>query len=225
MKPTVRLPPTLEVLVVDDHPLVRQGLRAMIGTAVDDLAFVEAGSASEAMERLAEGDPDVAIVDLGLPDSSGFELVRQIREVDAVLPVLVLSMYPEDIYAERALRAGASGYVMKEEGGRVVLEALEKVLHDELWLSGQVALRIAGSATGAAPSEGSAIGDLTDRELEIWCLLGEGRTTREIAGRLGISPKTVETHCYNIRSKTDIANATELVHEATRWLHGERSTP
>lgn len=181
-----------------------------------DLEFIEAASGAEARQRLESSSADLLIADIMLPDINGLELIRDLRADGLVTsPILMLSMLGEAAYAERALRAGASGYVMKEEVGDVLLQAVRRVLDGEVHLSPQVARGIAARLNGADKPDSSITDLLTDREFEMWRLLGSGLSTRKMASRLNLSPKTVESHCYNIRQKTGISDMTELVHAAT----------
>lgn len=215
------LPVKLSILIVDDHPLIRQGIRSLMQTAVKELEFLEAATGAEARQQLQCHSPDLLIVDMALPDIHGLDLIQELKKDNLLpTPILALSMYGEAAYAERALRAGASGYVMKEEVGGVLLKAVERVLEGDVHLSPHVARQIAARLSGLDQHEGSVADLLTDREFEIWRRLGSGLSTRKIASLLDVSPKTVETHCYNIRQKTGISDMTELVHAATRWVHG-----
>ncbi len=206
------------VLVVDDHPIVRQGLVQMIAREQDMMVCGEAESAFEALKAVGASSPDVAIVDLSLKGASGLELLKDIKVRYPKLPVLVLSMYDESMYAERALRAGARGYMMKEEASEKVLTAVRAVLAGQIYLSEMMASRLLNMAVagrndgGASPTE-----RLSDRELEVFRLVGQGYGTSEIARQLHLSPKTVETYRAHIKEKLNLTTSTELLQYAIKW--------
>jgi DNA-binding NarL/FixJ family response regulator len=207
------------ILIVDDHPIVRQGLVQMIGHEPDMIVCGEAESAHEALKVIATGAPDVAVVDLSLKGVSGLELLKDIKVRYPKLPVLVLSMFDESIYAERALRAGARGYMMKEEASEKVLTAVRNILAGQIYLSDTMASRLLNMAVlgrggdgGASPSE-----RLSDRELEVFRLIGQGYGNTDIARQLHLSPKTVETYRAHIKDKLNLASSTELLQHAIKW--------
>jgi len=209
----------LRVLLVDDHPIVRQGLGALIAQQDDMVVCGEADSGPDALALVPRARPDVAVVDLTLKESTGLDLIKdlQIRHPDVA--VLVYSMRDESFYAERVLRAGARGYVTKEEGGRTVIEGIRKVLQGQIFLSEQMASKMIGLFVRGPREPGQpSIDKLTDRELEIFELIGQGVPTREIARQLHISPKTVESHREHIKEKLEIDNATDLLKHAIEWL-------
>jgi DNA-binding NarL/FixJ family response regulator len=205
------------ILIVEDHPIMRSGLVQLISTEKDVLVvgqFEDAGSAFGSIEKIK---PDVAIIDLSLKASSGLELVKSIKAAYPKLIMLVLSMYDEAIYAERVLRAGASGYVMKQEATEKVLVALRKVVAGGIYLSERMSSKFMHQLVGGARVNnggGSLIERLSDRELEVFGLIGEGRGTRQIADQLHLSVKTVESHRAHIKEKLNLRSATELVHRA-----------
>lgn len=205
------------ILIVEDHPIMRSGLVQLITTEKDLVVvgqFEEAGSAFGSIEKL---QPDVAIIDLSLKASSGLELVKSIKAAYPKLIMLVLSMYDETIYAERVLRAGAAGYVMKQEATDRVLVALRKVLAGGIYLSERMSSKFMHQLVGGGiknANGGSLIERLSDRELEVFGLIGEGRGTRQIAEQLHLSVKTVESHRAHIKEKLNLRSATELVHRA-----------
>ncbi len=210
--------PIRRILIVDDHPVVRQGIRHLLEQEPDLRIGAEAESAGEALQALKKQRPDMAIVDISLKGTDGIELTKWIRAQDPDLPVLVLSMHDENLYAERALRAGAHGYLMKAEVGDKIVSAVRKVLGGEIYLSDRVGQTIINEVTGrGAPLDDSPIRQLSDRELEVFRLIGEGLSTREIAGRLHLSVKTIETYRAHIKEKLGIANATQLVRVAAQW--------
>jgi len=207
-----------KVFLVDDHPLVREWLTNLINQQSDLAVCGEADSGPEAMQAIVALKPDVAIVDIALKDSSGIELIKDLKQACPTVAVLVLSMHEEAHYAERALRAGARGYIMKRETTRKVIAAIHKVLAGDLSISEGIAARMAAKfVTGKALMTGSPVEQLSDRELEVFELLGQGRGTRQIAEVLRVSVKTVQAYCARIKEKLNLASATELVREAVRW--------
>jgi|ERR1700677_695930 DNA-binding NarL/FixJ family response regulator len=204
-----------KIMLVEDHPVMRQGLAQMIAQEPDLVVcgqFDDAGDAFEAIEKLA---PDLAIVDLTLKTTSGLELVKNIKAAHPKLRVLVLSMYDETLYAERSLRAGAAGYIMKQEAIEKVLAAVRQVLSGGIFLSEKMSSRLMHQLVGGkAPGPGSLMERLSDRELEVFGLIGEGRGTRQIAEQLHLSVKTIESHRAHIKEKLNLKTATELVHRA-----------
>jgi DNA-binding NarL/FixJ family response regulator len=208
----------LQVVLVDDHPIVRKGLAQMIARELDMEVCGEAENAAEALKAIAVCKPDIAVVDLSLKGTSGLELLKDIKVRFPKLPVLVLSMYDESMYAERALRAGAKGYLMKEEATEKVLAAIRGILAGQIYLSEAMASRllhlaVGGRATGAiSPTE-----RLSDRELEVFQLIGQGYGNTDIAQQLHLSPKTVETYRAHIKEKLGLSGATELLQHAIQW--------
>lgn len=210
--------PRTRVLLVDDHPVVRAGIRSVVTQEPDLEVCGEAESASDALRVIQESKPDVAIVDLSLKESSGLDLIKDIRLRHPSLLVLVLSMRDESFYAERVLRAGARGYVVKEEGCRVVVDAIRKVLRGQIYLSDQIASKMLGAFVGGAKPGASRIEQLTDRELQVFEFIGKGIPSREIAAKLHLSIKTIDAHRENIKRKMQIDSATELLKQAIEWL-------
>jgi DNA-binding NarL/FixJ family response regulator len=206
------------VFVVDDHPIVRQGLAMLINREADLVVCGEAEEARAAIEAIASMRPDILIVDISLTGPDGLDLIKTIQAAETSPPVLVLSMHDELIYAERVLRAGARGYIMKHEGTERVLIALRRILKGDVYLSDRAASRmvqhyVRGPAVVTRPAEA----ELSDRELEVYRLLGEGHTTRQIAEQLYLSVKTVETYQAHIKEKLSLRNARELVQHAIAW--------
>ncbi|UCE61608.1 MAG: response regulator transcription factor, partial [Phycisphaerales bacterium] len=194
-----------KVLVVEDHPIVRQGLSELIEHESDLSVCGAVPSKSEALEVVGRSHPDIAIVDLSLQDTSGLELVKDIKAQFPHLPVLVLSMHDETLYAERALRAGARGYIMKEEATERVMTAIRKVLSGEVYLSEKMSSRLLSNiVSGPAAGESSPVTRLSDRELQVFELIGRGMGTRKIANSLHLSVKTIETHKEHIKSKMQL---------------------
>ena len=213
-------PPT-RVVLVDDHPVVRQGIRAAVGQEPDLEVAGEAQSAAEALRVVEECRPDLAVVDLSLKDSSGLDLIKDLRIRHPRLLILVLSMRDEAFYAERALRAGARGYVIKEEGVAVVLEAIRKVLKGQIYLSDRLASKMIGAYIGGAAPGTTPLERLTDRELQVFELIGRGLPSREIAERLHLSVKTIDAHRENLKRKLGIDSATALLKQAIEWLRSQ----
>jgi DNA-binding NarL/FixJ family response regulator len=217
--PLCELPDTKRIVIVDDHPLFRKGLEEMIHSDGTFAVCGEAGNASEAMEMIRELHPDMAIVDLSLPGANGIELIKNIRAEFSRLPILVLSMHDESLYALRALRAGAEGYVMKHEAMANVITAIREVFNGRPYLSPAMAAQVITKfAHRQNEGEVDAVERLSDRELEILELIGKGRDVREIAKLLHLSPKTVETHRSHIKDKLDLKNSREVARFALQWL-------
>lgn len=213
--------PKFKVLLVDDHPILRQGLAQLLNQEKDITICGQFEEAGKALDACGQLKPDAAIVDISLKGSSGIELLKNIKVQYPRLLVLVLSMHDESLYAERALRAGASGYIMKQEPPEQVLVALRKVLGGEIYLSQAMNSKLMHQLVSGRPTEtGSLIERLSDRELEIFGLIGQGRGTRQIAEQLHLSVKTVESHRAHIKEKLNLKNATELVHRAIQ-MRGE----
>jgi DNA-binding NarL/FixJ family response regulator len=206
------------VFVVDDHPLLRQGLALLINQQQDLEVSGEAEEAHAAMQAIARKIPDILIVDISLNGPDGLELLKNIRASYPDLPVLILSMHDEAIYAERALRARANGYIMKQEATEKVLVAVRRILDGEVYLSDRMANKMLQQYIGGAPAAiQSRISALSDRELEVFCLIGEGRGTREIAEELHLSIKTVETYQAHIKEKLHLHSGRELIQHAVQW--------
>ena len=208
------------VLIVDDHPIVRQGLRRMIDVETDLTVCGEAQGEREARAAIRDLEPDVAIIDISLGQGDGLELVRNVHAQHPALPMLVLSMHDELIYAERLLGAGARGYIMKQAASEQLLIALRQVLNGDVYLSEAVS-RILGQARpgSAVASVGTdPIGRLSNRELQVLNLIGRGQSSREAAGALGLSVKTVETHRQSLKRKLNLATNAQLVQYAINWF-------
>lgn len=207
------------IFIVDDHPIVRKGLTQLINQEPDLTVCSEAENAEIALELLKKVKPDLAIVDISLRGIDGIELTKLIRARFENIPVLVVSMHDESLYAERALRAGARGYIMKQEAIEKMMEAIRKVLRGELYVSERVSANIVkrfvdGKAEGVSSPEEL----LSDREMEVFQLIGQGFGTRQIADQLHVSVKTVETYRANIKEKLNLKNATELMKHAVHWI-------
>jgi len=212
------------VFVVDDHPIVRQGLALLINREADLAVCGEAEEMHSALRAIQSVRPDILVVDISLNGPDGLELLKNIRTTSPRLPVLILSMHDESIYAERALRAGANGYIMKQEATEKVLVALRRILSGEIYVSDRIAnSMLRHYVRGANPSDHSSISDLTDRELEVFRLIGEGQGTRQIAEALHLSVKTVESYQAHIKEKLSLRSARELVQHAVQWNVREKT--
>jgi DNA-binding NarL/FixJ family response regulator len=210
------------IVLVDDHPMMRQGLAQLINQQADLVVCCEAGNASDAGKLVEASEPDLAIVDLSLEDSSGLELIKNLQVNHPNVQFLVMSMHDETVYAERLLRAGARGYVMKQAGGETVLAAIRRVLSGQVYLSEKMSAKLLDSLTARRPrGSHSPIAILSDREFEIFRLVGEGKTTRQIAQQLHLSPKTVDAHRGHIKEKLDLKNVTALLRQAVRWVESQ----
>lgn len=208
------------VLVVDDHPVMRSGLRLLISATTDLEVCQECANAAEAVELANRAAPDVMVLDLGLPDRSGLDALKDILAVRADLRVLIVSVYDELFYAERTLRAGAKGYVMKDAGPDEILDAIRLILNGGISVSGRVTSWVLGGRRH--PEQQLSLEKLSDREFEVFRLLGEGSNTRSIAERMKLSPKTVDTHRMNIKAKLGVSDGAQLVLKALRWSEAQR---
>ncbi len=208
-----------QVLIVDDHPMMREGLAQLINRENDLAVAGEAESAAGAVEQTAQLKPDLVIVDITLPGRSGLELIRDIHAVHPAALVLVVSMHEESLYAERVLRAGGRGYVMKQAGGKKLMEAIRQVLGGQIYVSSDISARILETfSRNSDETRATGVQSLSDREFEIFQLLGQGENTRDIAKKLNLSVKTVEVHRLNIKNKLKLNTASELIHFAVRWM-------
>lgn len=207
------------IVIVEDHPVFRAGLKELIETEADLQVCGEADTATKAMQIVARETPDLAIVDITLKGRSGIELIKNLHHDHPDLKMLVLSMHHESLYAERAFRAGANGYIMKEETSASIIEAIRSVERGEQYASRQFMASVFNKYLSHPKDDTrSPIDRLTHRELEVFRLLGMGMTTRAIASRLDLSVKTIGTYRERIKTKLDLQNASDLVHAATRWL-------
>ncbi len=210
--------------MVDDHPIIRQGLALLINREPDLVVCGEAEEATGAMHVLNSSRPDILIVDISLNGPDGLDLLKNIRTTRASLPVLILSMHDESIYAERALRAGANGYIMKAEATEKVLVAVRRILNGEIYVSERIANKMLKLyITGSGSLRNSTIADLSDRELEVFRLIGEGHGTRQISEELHISVKTVESYQAHIKEKLSLRSARELMQRAIQWSMNEKT--
>ena len=199
------------IFLVDDHPVLRDGLRRLLETEPDLEVCGEAENARKAFDRIGTSSPELAIVDISMPGPSGIELIKGLKARFPELRMLVLSMHDESLYAERALRAGAKGYIMKQAPTENLLAAVRRVLKDEIYLSEPLSSQILGSLVTQKNRPKPLLEKLSDRELEIVRLIGRGFTTGEVARELGISGKTVESHRGNIRKKLCLNSGPELI--------------
>jgi DNA-binding NarL/FixJ family response regulator len=206
------------ILLVDDHPIVRQGLAEMIDQEPDLTVCGTAEDVHKALDALDKLQPDLVIADISLKGSNGIELLKNIKVRHPRTLVLVLSMHDESLYAVRALRAGAAGYIMKQEATEKVLTAIRQVVTGEIYLSERMEKKMMHQLVGGRIARtGSPIEDLSDRELEVFGLIGQGHGTRQIAEELHLSIKTIESHRAHIKDKLNLRNATELVQHAIQW--------
>lgn len=212
------------VVIVDDHPLMRQGLVLIFDNDPGFEVIKEIGRGEELIQQLDDLNPDLILVDVSLPGMSGLELVKHIISQKEDQKILVVSRHDETLYAERVIRAGAKGYVMKLEAGEVLLKAAKKVLNGGIYVSDEVSERLLlGMARGQKEIMESPISKLSDRELEVFELTGKGNTTRDIAEKLHLSVKTVESYRARIKTKLNLENATELMVHAVKWVETEQS--
>jgi len=208
------------VMLVDDHPIVRHGMAMLINEEDDLMVCGESSSASETLAQIECCQPEVAVIDVSLQGASGIDLTKSIKEQKPDLPILILSMHEENLYAERALRAGARGFVMKQEPAETVLHAIRTVLKGDVYLSERLSSKVLRALVDGPGEEPERFGvdRLSDRELEVFELIGRGYSTRRIADALHLSVKTIETHRAHIKQKLKLGNATELVHRAFHWV-------
>ena len=213
------------VFVIDDHPIVREGLTQLINREPDLTVCGTAEDIYEALKAMQTLKPDIALADISLKGADGIELIKNLKIRMPALPVLVLSIHDESIYAPRALRAGARGFIMKQEATENVLLALRRVLSGEIYLSKRMANKMLQQFVGASgTAQKFSIDRLSDRELEVFRLIGQGHGTRRIAEELRLSVKTVESYREHIKEKMTLSDASELVQHAIQWLQREKST-
>ena len=215
-----RAPPARrKILLIDDHPFMRMGLAQLINQQPDLVVGGEAGDPSEASRALDRDLPDLVLTDITMPGRSGLEFIKDLKATRPELRILVVSMHDELIYAERVLRAGAQGYIMKEAGGERLLAAIRQVLDGQIYVSSRMSARILEALSGRRPrGSHSPIERLSDREFEVFQMIGQGKSTREVAHQLHLSPKTVDVHRAHIKEKLGLTDATALVRHAVRWV-------
>lgn len=213
------------LLIVDDHPMMRTGLAQLIDNEPDLSVADEADNARQAQEAVMKQKLDLILLDISLPDKNGLELIKDIRALKPELAILVVSMHDESLYAERVLRAGARGYIMKQEGGKKFLQAIRRVLEGGIYVSEKMSSRILEIFSGhqASPSA-SPVARLSDREFEVFQLIARGSDTAAIARQLHVSVKTVEAHRVHIKEKLQLKTANDLVRYAVRWIETEGKT-
>ncbi|MBI3861906.1 MAG: response regulator transcription factor [Planctomycetia bacterium] len=207
-----------KIAIIDDHPIVRAGLATLIARDPQFEVCGEADDVAAGLALIEQASPDVAIVDLALRNGSGLDLIRRIKAGKHPVRILVASMYDEGLFAERAVRAGAAGYINKQEAGRSIVAALHALLSGKTFLSETLSSRILNQAmSGRAPADESPIGQLSDRELEVFTMIGNGATPAEIASKLDVSIKTVDTYRQRIKDKLSLKSSAELSREAMHW--------
>lgn len=207
------------LLIVDDHPLFREGLRQMIDRTAGLMVCREVSDAAAALKAIPEARPDLVLVDISLGGTNGIDLVKSIKARHEDLPVLVISMHDESLYAERALRAGALGYIMKNAPAKTVKSAIFKVLGGEMFLSGRMASSVLAKLMRGKPDQPvSPVEQLSDRELEVFQLLGQGKGTRQIAEELGLTIPTINSFRNRIKEKLELKNSTEMLLHAMQWF-------
>lgn len=219
--------PEIRVAIVDDHAMMREGLRLFLDNSGDMICAWMAGEAGEAVRMVEADTPDVLIVDITLPGRSGLELIKDIRLLRPQLPMLAVSMHDEKLYAQRALKAGARGYIMKSAPHKMLGSAIRRILSGGVAVSEEMSDEILKSFVTGGPAAASnsqdGISELSDREFEVFRLIGAGKNTGQIAELLRISPKTVDVHKLNIRTKMGLSDGTELTFFAIRWAEGQKS--
>jgi DNA-binding NarL/FixJ family response regulator len=216
------VPPKIKILLVDDHPLVREWLANLINEEPDLEVCGQTGSAPEALGLIGTSLPRIVIVDISLDHGSGLELIKKVKAVHPKVDMIVLSMHDEILYAERAMRAGAAGYVMKRDATDKVLAAIRAVLKGAPYLSNAVNAMLAQKLVRGTANPPTAISSLSDRELEVFQLLGRGYSTRQISEQLNVGFKTVHVYCARIKEKLNLASINELVFHAIRWHEGQQ---
>ncbi len=219
---TAKAPTKKRILIVDDHPMMRDGLRQLIANEPGLEVCGEADDVALALELAEQQKPDVAVVDITLRTGNGLELIKDLKIRSPQTAAIALSMHDESLYAERVLRAGGRGYIMKQEGGKKIIEAIRRILTGGVYVSDTISARILDSFSGGGRNK-SAVEALTDREFEVFQLIGEGLSTTEMADKLRVSAKTIEVHRVNIKAKLGIATAPELIRFAVRWLESDEA--
>lgn len=215
--------PKAQVMLVDDHPMMRHGMAMLINMEPDLEVSAEAGDGKEALSILKKNVPvDIVLLDVTLKTVSGFEVIKNIHIFDPMLPVLFVSMHDEAVYAERALRAGARGYVMKQEPGEVVVSAIREVLKGNVYLSTKMQAKLLNRMVTGHSEPEQTINSLTPSEFEVLNLIGSGHSSQEIANLLNRSIKTIETHRFNIRAKLNLKDSAELIRYAANWVREGR---
>lgn len=213
-----------KILLVDDHPMLRAGLAALVNQQLDLAVCAEADEPGKALQAIPRVKPDLVVTDLTMPGRGGLEFIKDVQAMHPGLPMLVVSMHDEMLYAERALRAGARGYLMKEAGGEKLLLAIRQILGGQVYVSERMSASLFDSMTTRRPrGSSSPIEKLSDREFQVFQLIGQGRNTRDMARQLSLSPKTVDVHRANIKEKLGLPDGTALVRHAVRWVETQNS--
>ena len=212
---------TKTLFIVDDHPIMRQGLAVLINHEKDLHVCGEAEDAAHAVDGIIKQQPDLALIDISLPGKNGLELIKDLRAMDSEVAILVHSMHDESLYVERVLRAGAQGYITKDEGGSKLMEAIRKVLAGEIYVSPEMSGKILEIFSGRRTSSTNPVEALTDRQFEVFQMIGNGQSTRDIAEVLKVSIKTVDAHRDHIKKKLNLRSGTELVRFAVRWVESQ----
>jgi DNA-binding NarL/FixJ family response regulator len=215
-------PQRVRILLVDDHPLVRRGLAEVIAAETDMEVCGEAADVTEALRLVETTHPHVMIIDLSLRAGHGIDLIEHVKAHDDQIKMLVSSMHDEALFAERVLRAGAVGYLNKQEPAQKIIDAIRQVLRGEICLSSRMANRLLHSVVGGEPLGQNPIESLSNRELEVFDMIGQGLSTKQIANKLHLSHKTIETHREKIKTKLNLSNANELSHRAVQWVLEKR---
>jgi DNA-binding NarL/FixJ family response regulator len=214
-----------KIYLVDDHPLMRKGIAMTLDLEMDFEVCGQAESAEEAISDIPAKKPDIVVIDISLPGMNGIELIKHLKAQNPDLLMLVVSRHDEDMYAERAIKAGARGYLMKMEAGDVIVNAIRRILKGHIYLSEEINNKLLmGMMSGGQIGRSSPLEILSDRELEVFELIGNGSTTREIAERMHVSIKTVESYRTRIKIKLDISTGNELIKQAVQWVASESDT-
>ncbi|MCA1803615.1 MAG: response regulator transcription factor [Rhodothermaceae bacterium] len=214
-----------KIYLVDDHPLMRKGIAMTLDLEMDFEVCGQAESAEEAISDIPAKMPDIVVIDISLPGMNGIELIKHLKTQNPDLLMLVVSRHDEEMYAERAIKAGARGYLMKMEAGDVIVNAIRRILRGQIYLSEEINNKLLmGMMAGGQVGRSSPLEILSDRELEVFELIGNGTTTREIAERMHVSVKTVESYRTRIKTKLDISTGNELIKHAVQWVASESDT-
>lgn len=213
-----------KIFIVDDHPLYREGLTQFINREKELVVCGTAESAEDALEKIEKEKPDMVLVDMSLKGSSGLDLIKSLHAQDDSLPMLMLSMHDEALYCERVIQAGARGYVMKQEATEKVMKAIHKIFEGKIYVSENMTEKMLEKKAMGVPDNEPSITLLSDRELEVYRLIGEGTTTAEIAKNLHLSVKTIETYRANIKTKLNLKNNTELIKHAVEWVQCDKES-
>lgn len=210
------------IIVVDDHPIMNKGLAQLLNSELGFEVVAQYESGEEMLQNYVDVSPDLAVIDISLPGMSGLELIKHLKARDYDMKILVVSRHDESLYAQRVIRAGAQGYLMKMEAGDVLLKAIRKILNGGMYVSSEISEKLLMSmASGRKNISESPMDKLSDRELEVFEMTGKGNSTREIAEKLHLSVKTVESYRARIKTKLNLENATELMRHAVKWVETE----